>query len=86
MTDEKLKQAAEIYTEEYYFETPVQFFMAGADIGSRETKEELERVKLRLMTAESIIKDLLLMAKVENLERNYESVDEAKQFLEEVEE
>ena len=39
-----------------------------------------------LTKATEIIKDLLLMAKVENLERNYESVDEAKQFLEEVKE
>ena len=84
MTDEKLKQAAEMYTEEYYFETPVQFFMAGADIGSREIKEELRRTKLRLMMAESIIKDLLLMSKVEHLEEKYESVEEAEQFLSEV--
>ena len=40
----------------------------------------------KLCEAKKIIKDLLLMAKVENLERNYESVDEAKQFLEEVKE
>lgn len=59
MTDKELKQAAEMYTEEYYFETPVQFFMAGADIGSRETKEELERIKLRLMAAKEIIKDFV---------------------------
>lgn len=38
----------------------------------------------QLAKAKEIIKDLLLMAKVENLERNYESVDEAKQFLSEV--
>lgn len=59
MTDEKLKQAAEMYTEEYYFETPVQFFMAGADIGSRETKKELERIKFLLEYAKTIIQDLL---------------------------
>lgn len=40
----------------------------------------------KIAKATEIIKDLLLMAKVENLERNYESVDEAKQFLEEVKE
>lgn len=38
----------------------------------------------KIAKATEIIKDLLLMAKVENLERNYESVDEAKQFLAEV--
>ncbi len=86
MTDEKLKQAAEMYTEEYYFETPVQFFMAGADIGSRETKEELRKTKLRLMMAESIIKDFLLMSKVEHLEEKYESVEEAEKFFSEMKE
>lgn len=36
--------------------------------------------------AKEIIKDFLLMAKVEHLENSYETVDEAKQFLSEVEE
>ena len=49
---------------------------------------EQENVKLkeRLERAEEIIKDLLLMAKVEHLEERYESVDEAEQFLSEVKE
>ena len=50
-----------------------------------ETKERWNKEHYQLTKATEIIKDLLLMAKVENLERNYESVDEAKQFLEEVE-
>ena len=51
-----------------------------------ETKERWNKEHYQLTKATEIIKDLLLMAKVENLERNYESVDEAKQFLEEVKE
>lgn len=52
----------------------------------RETKERWNKEHYQLAKATKIIKDLLLMAKVENLERNYESVDEAKQFLSEVKE
>jgi len=39
----------------------------------------------QLTKAKEIIKDLLLMAKVEHLKERYESVDEAEQFLSEVE-
>ena len=46
MDKEKLKQLAEQYGEEYYFETPVQFFMAGADIAIREV--EMENAELNV--------------------------------------
>ena len=38
----------------------------------------------KLIRAEEIIKDFILMAKVENLKNRYETVDEAEQFLSEV--
>lgn len=37
-----------------------------------------------LIRAKEIIKDFILMAKVENLKNRYETVDEAEQFLSEV--
>lgn len=51
-----------------------------------ETKKQWNKEHYQLAKATEIIKDLLLMAKVEHLERNYESVDEAEQFLGEVKE
>lgn len=45
MDKAKLKQLAEQYTEEYYFETPVQFFMAGAYIATREVKEKIKELE-----------------------------------------
>lgn len=33
------EKEAEIYTEEYYYETPKQFFLAGAKIGYNKAKE-----------------------------------------------
>ena len=44
---------------------------------------QMKRSKEQLTKAKEIIGDLLLMAKVEHLERNYESVEEAEQFLKE---
>lgn len=43
------------------------------------------KMKDQLTKAKEIIKDFLLMAKVEHLKDRYETVDEAEQFLKEVE-
>ena len=42
-------------------------------------------MKKQLTKAKEIIKDFILMAKVEHLNGRYETVDEAEQFISEVE-
>jgi len=53
-------------------------FQKGAEFGYNKANEQLTKAK-------EIIKDLLLMTKVEHLKERYESVDEAEQFLSEIE-
>lgn len=48
--------------------------------------KECAEVWKQLTKAKDIIKDFLLMAKVEHLKDRYETVDEAEQFLKEVSE
>lgn len=43
--------------------------------------DENEQKTLQLHKAKEIIKDFILMAKVEHLKDRYETVDEAEQFL-----
>lgn len=50
---------------------------SGCSLCYRKDKEQLTKAK-------EIIKDLLLMAKVEHLKERYESVEEAEQFLKEI--
>lgn len=50
-----------------------QAYIAGA--------EESEQLKQQIEKAKEIIKDFILMAKVEHLKDRYETVDEAEQFL-----
>lgn len=51
----------------------------------REIKKQWNKEHYQLTKAKEIIKDFLLMAEVEHLKDRYETVDEAEQFLKEVE-
>ena len=47
MSEEEIKQNAAIYTTEYYFETPEQFYIAGAKSRDKEIEElEMENAEL----------------------------------------
>ena len=47
--------------------------------------DEIEKRDIKLTKAKEIIKDFILVAKVEHLKDRYETVDEAEQFLKESE-
>ena len=59
--------------------------LADCDTCHSTCKNENVEMKKQLTKAKEIIKDFILMAKVEHLNGRYETVDEAEQFISEVE-
>lgn len=65
-------------------------FEDGAEFGYNkafvEVDKNLKAIVTELSKAKEIIKDFILISKVEHLKDRYETVDEAEQFISEVEE